>query len=144
MSDKYISEINIIYDISKNWIFYKTEMLNITKIFDEKFIKNNSNICKMIIDNKEYNLEEYFRTTNNNGVLKIKLKGIENIIDMSNMFYGCKSLLSLPDISKWNTINVTNMSYMFYGCELILSLPDISKWNTINVTNMSYMFYGCM
>jgi len=29
------------------------------------------------------------------------------------MFYGCKSLSSFPDISKWNTNNVINMSHMF-------------------------------
>ena len=28
---------------------------------------------------------------------------------MSCMFYGCSSLSSLPDISKWNTNNVTNI-----------------------------------
>ena len=53
------------------------------------------------------------------------------------MFYGCKSLISLPDISKWNTYNFTDMSYMFYGCKSLISLPDISKWNTDNVDNMS-------
>ena len=143
MSNKYISEINIIYDIYEN-SFYFGQKKEIINIFGEKFIKNNRNNCKMIIDNKEYNIEEKFKITNNNNILNIKLKGIENIIDMSNMFYGCKSLLSLPDISKWNTINVTNMSYMFYGCKSLLSLPDISKWNTINVIDMSYMFYGCI
>ena len=32
---------------------------------------------------------------------------------MNNMFFGCSSLSSLPDISKWNTNNVTNMNNMF-------------------------------
>ena len=63
---------------------------------------------------------------------------------MSYMFFNCESLSSLPDISKWNTINVTIMSYMFFNCELLSSLPDISKWNINNVTHMSYMFYGCL
>ena len=35
---------------------------------------------------------------------------------MISMFYGCSSLSSLPDISKWNTNNVTDMSYMLSGC----------------------------
>ena len=59
------------------------------------------------------------------------------------MFFGCSSLSSLPDISKWNTINVNDMRFMFYGCSSLSSLPDISKWNTINVNVMRYMFYGC-
>ena len=67
-----------------------------------------------------------------------------NVINMSYIFYDCKSLKSLPDISKWNTNNVTNMSHMLFRCESLISLPDISKWNTNNVTNMNYMFCGCI
>ena len=58
---------------------------------------------------------------------------------MSYMFYECRSLQSLPDISKWNTEKVTNMRSMFYSCSSLQSLPDISKWNTEKVTYMSYM-----
>ena len=53
---------------------------------------------------------------------------------MSGIFKGCSSLLSLPEISKWNTTNVTNMSCIFDGCSSLSSLPDISKWITNNVT----------
>ena len=59
------------------------------------------------------------------------------------MFYGCSSLSSLSDISKWNTINVTYMSDMFSRCSSLLSLPDISKWNTSNVKNMNWLFCRC-
>ena len=41
------------------------------------------------------------------------------------MFYGCSSLSSLPDISKWNTNNAKNMEHMLRGCTSLLSLPDI-------------------
>ena len=64
--------------------------------------------------------------------------GINNVINMSNMFLGCSSLLSLPDISKLNTNNVYDMNFMFNGCSSLSSLPDISKWNINNVTNMIY------
>ena len=67
------------------------------------------------------------------------------------MFYKCSSLLSLSDISKWNTSIITDMSYMFNTIEIrledynlfvikfeqifpyftinskLVSLPDISK-----------------
>ena len=46
---------------------------------------------------------------------------------MSYMFDGCKSLSSLPDISKWNTSNVTNMSDMFYKCNESLKIPSKFK-----------------
>ena len=42
------------------------------------------------------------------------------------MFNECESLISLPDISQWNTSNVTDMSYMFDGC--INCLNIISKF----------------
>ena len=63
--------------------------------------------------------------------------------NMSYMFYGCSSLISLPDISKWNINSANNMSFLFSGCSSLESLLDISNWNTSNVTNMSYMFSGC-
>ena len=62
---------------------------------------------------------------------------------MSCLFYGCSSLISLPDISKWSVNNVNNMSYLFYGCSSLIYLPDISKWKVNNVNNMSYLFSGC-
>ena len=44
---------------------------------------------------------------------------------MNNMFYGCKSLISLPDLSKWKISNAANMSDIFNGC--INCLNIISK-----------------
>ena len=64
---------------------------------------------------------------NNKDEIKIKLKGINNISNMSWMFSGCNSLSSLPDISKWNTSNVNNMSGMFYGCNESLNIPSKFK-----------------
>ena len=62
---------------------------------------------------------------------------------MNHLFYGCNSLKSLPDISKWNTSNVKYMKSMFWRCNSLISLPDLSKWNTSNVKDMFSMFYGC-
>ena len=57
-------------------------------------------------------------------ISKKKEKESFKIIDINRMFYGCKSLSSLPDISKWNINNVTDMSYMFYECSSLKSLPE--------------------
>ena len=46
---------------------------------------------------------------------------------MCRIFDGCSSLISLPDMSEWNTINVNNMSFLFSGCTSLKSLPDISN-----------------
>ena len=80
MSEKDISIINIIYDINKENI----------KIFGKKFVKNNRNICKMIIENKEYEISEEYNIKNyNKNKLEIKLKGINNANNVSDMLYGC-------------------------------------------------------
>ena len=65
-----------------------------------------------------------------NNQLKIKLIEIKNVTNMRRIFYNCKSLVSLPDITKWNTTNVTNISLKFYNCKSLVSLPDISKWKS--------------
>ena len=59
---------------------------------------------------------------------------------MNSMFYECRSLSSLPDISKWNTDNVTNMNFLFYNCNSLFSLSDISKWKNSNFEKINY---GC-
>ena len=63
--------------------------------------------------------------------------------NIKEMFYNCRSLSSLPDISEWDTSYVKDMSGLFSGCKLLISFPDISKWNTSKVTDMSGMFFNC-
>ena len=46
---------------------------------------------------------------------------------MRYMFYFCSSLISLPNISEWNTSKVSNMSSMFSECNSLLNLPDMKK-----------------
>ena len=60
------------------------------------------------------------------------------------MFNHCYSLSSLPDISKWNTINVKDMSLMFSYCSSLTLIPDISKWNTKNLKDTTVMFQNCL
>ena len=67
-----------------------------------------------------------------------------NVTNMDSIFYNCFSLISLPDISNWDTSNVTSMGSLFYNCNSLISLTDISNWNTSNVTSMECMFYNCI
>ena len=60
------------------------------------------------------------------------------------MFSECPSLLSLPDIPKWNTNNIKDMNGKLIGCSSLSYLPDIPKWNTNNVEVMKYMFSECL
>ena len=135
-----LNELTIIYDISN--INYDI------KIFDDLFVSNNKNNCKLIVNEKEKDLCEHITKheidiNSNNKILEIKLIEMKKITNMKLMFLGCKELLSLPDFSNWDTNNITDMSFMFYDCTSIKNLPDISKWNTSTVNNMLGMFKSC-
>ena len=127
---------SFIFDNGKKQNLPLPEDIKISEILKAFYLKNGMENHYLITE--KYNIINY-----NNKKLKIKLKGINNVTNMSFMFYGCSSLLSLPDISKWNTNNVINMIEMFYGCSSLSSFPNISNWNTDKVTNMNNMLEQC-
>ena len=158
---------NNIKDISYMFYFCR-ELLSISDLLIDKFTDinksfdgNNLNNSSEKSDNsKEIDKSETFY--NENMILPLIQKNknsslyneiielnyfkeniFTNVTDMSYMFYGCSSLISLPDISNWDTKNVTDMNLMFYECSSLISLPDISKWDTKNVTKMNFMFNEC-
>jgi surface protein len=96
----------------------KNELMKIILLgtFDNSIqIKNNEHICK------DGTIYDYSSITN-----------------MSDMFFGCISLNSIP---LFDTSNVTNMSDMFFGCTSLTSIP---LFDTSNVTSMDTMFYNCI
>ena len=42
---------------------------------------------------------------------------------MSQLFYGCNSLKSFPDISKWDITNLVEKKEMFNNCSKSLNIP---------------------
>ena len=73
---KSYNEINIIYNIKD-----KEEI----SLFGYEFVKNNKNICKMIIDNKEYKIAAEYNVKNyKNNILKIKLNN-KNYFQINNL-----------------------------------------------------------
>ena len=115
------NKITMIYKIPKNQKF--------VKIFGIEFVNNNKNICKIVVDDKMYELQEKFDINNNNKKdnINIVLNGINNLSNLSYMFSGCTTLISLPDIDKMKMDNVIDINNMFYECSSLSSLPDISK-----------------
>ena len=145
------------------------------KLFGDQFFINNKNLknkIDIIFENKLYEFEQYFIIKNIavKNTLTIKLAGINEFTDVSHMFNECqlllsvsqisnwdsshittmkcmfnrcKNLISLPDISYLNTSLVKNMSFLFSRCKSLVSLPDIFRWDTSNVKDMSYMFHKC-
>ena len=113
-------------------------------IFGDEFVKRNKNMCKIIYNNKEYELTSNFNVENiTEDFLEIKLKGINYIKDMSYIFYNCSSLLSVINKNNYDFKNVTNMSSMFFGCSLLRNLSTFEQIDTRNVTNMSFLFSLC-
>ena len=131
------NKINMIYDIiDKEENFDNNELTLIykinkddkeIKIFDSVFVKNNKNICKIKYENEEYELTEYFKVDSKNEKLEIRLEGFKEIINANKMFYGCKALISMPDIIKLNLLNLGDKSEMFYECDQSLNIPEFLK-----------------
>ena len=101
-----INEITIIYDYNKSKDinsddkerFEKElgETISREKLFGERFVKNNKNICKMIINGKRQEICSYlpkYQEYLNEGKLEMKLVDIKNLSDISYMFSGCLSLI---------------------------------------------------
>ena len=63
------------------------------------------------------------------------------VTDMSGMFSGCESLISL-DLSRFDTSKVTDMGGMFSSCWSLTAL-DLSRFDTSKVTTMGGMFNSC-
>ena len=123
--DTITEKLNIMFNIYNKMnideinMIYKLEEKN-CKLFGKEFVKRYKDICKVIIEGEKQELKDNysfksFNSTNN--IFQIKLKGIKNVINMSHIFDGCLSLISLPDISNWNTSYINDMSCIFRGCE---------------------------
>ena len=146
--DKFNNLFNIYnkMNVDEITLIYNTKLEKEIKLFGGDFVEKYQKCCKLIIDGKEQKLKEKYAFgafSKKKENLEIKLKGITNITNMNCMFYNCKSLISLPDLFKWNTSNITDMGGLFYKCSSLKSLPDISIWKTSNVSDMRGMFRDC-
>lgn len=65
-----------------------------------------------------------------------------NAYSCSNMFYGCKNLMSL-DLSNWDISSIEAIDKMFAFCENLSSIGNIKKWDISNCKDYSYLFYNC-
>ena len=118
-------EISIIYKINQKQ--------NNLKIFGSNFVDNNKNICKIIYNDKVYELKEYLdidKIDLSKEFLEIKLNGINQITNLDNMFCNCKELFYVSDFSKIEISNIISKKDMFYNCPSLIHFPDISNWQS--------------
>ena len=60
-------------------------------------------------------------------------------MNISYIFFHCKSLIALPDITKWNISNNIEAIGMFMGCEgLFSSSSDILKYDNDSIIYKNY------
>ena len=103
----------------------------------------------------KYGEGELYKTINVNVIPKINLQkegiklsygtfteipkwvDLKGITDMSNMFYNCNNLQTIPEI---DTSIVSNMSFMFYDCDNLQTIPLL---DTSKVSNANDMFHYC-
>jgi len=150
--------MNINYEIT-----LKYQKKRNIRILGDLFVKKNKNNFVLIIKGKTFKLisavkigmKEYdpiydeendtifIGMKSNEEILEIKLKQIRSVKDISCMFSNCKNLISIENISNWDTENIMNMSFLFHNCSQLTSLPDISNWNISNVRNINNMLSGC-
>ena len=154
-----MSQKNEVIDIR---IIYKSKKENKDKIriFGKNFVKNNKDKAKIIFNDNEYELKEFFEDIiydDNKYEIRLILRILEDIIDLGGMFSGCDSLYSFPDDgiieeninnyqlsnsieSKEESINNNNLNI---ETSIIPKKNSLELLNTSKVTNMSQMFYEC-
>ena len=128
-------------------MIYKANNKNSNKIriLGDKFVKNNEENCIIVVNGKNIPLCTHINMQLiNKPNIKIELKEIKTVSNMSYIFERCDNLLYITDKSEWDTSNVKDMSFMFCGCRSLKNITNnFSKWNTSNVIDMSGMFYLC-
>ena len=100
-----MSQNNKVRSFTDIHIIYKPKKDNKdkTRIFGDNFVKNNKDKAKIIFNDNEYELTEYFEDIihdNDKYEIRLTLRIFEDIINLGGMFSFCDSLLSFPDDEK--------------------------------------------
>ena len=84
------------------------------------------------------------KDANMKNLLSVYLSNLNSIVsgNLDNLFYGCESLKTVIDLNDIKTLPIINMSYMFYNCKS-LEFLDLSIFNTSSVQNMKSLFEKC-
>ena len=135
----FLNTMDMVYIIPKG---------KIIKLFSERFVKRYKGYCTIIYNNLEYSLIQYIdhqyltKEDINRGEIKITLKGIEYIKNMSYMFSKCHDLKKINAI-RTDFSKVENMEHMFEWCRNLIDVSDTSYWNLENVKTLKALFYKC-
>ena len=130
---KYTNEINIIY---------KTNKEGEEDIFGKKFVENNKNNIKLIINENENKIDLIRRYKLKKGENNIKIIIKNKITNLEYMFEYCKSLINIEELKYLDTKDINNFSYMFFGCSSLSDIKGLQNWDVSKGNNFSNMFRG--
>ena len=106
---------------------YKASNDNQIRLFGSGFADRNKYKCKIIYNEKEYDLMKCFTFDNNynhNDSIKIQLRINNNITDISYLFFKCKKFLSISDLSVDN-FNIIDINKSFDGNNFIIIVKNL-------------------
>jgi len=63
---------------------------------------------------------------------------------MDSLFSNCYSIVTYPDISKWNTSKVEFMKFMFFNCYSLSEMANVNGLKTAKKSATNFMFRGCI
>ncbi len=118
------------------------------KLFSEEFVKRYKGFCQIKYHGLKYSLRQYFERSYltkediQKGIIRITLKGIKYVKNMSFMFSKCHHLKKF-NAKRTDFSKVENMEYMFECCDNLEDVSDTSYWNLENVISLKGLFCGC-
>ena len=130
------------------------------RILGKYFVKHNGNKTKLIYNNKKYKLKEYFKEIEDNyedkDIVKLKIKGINNITDISRIFYGCYHLSKVTEYQQKNNLLIEEIkessltkspiksNINIQSKFSIFSIESSSTLKSNKIYNLGQMFFGCI
>ena len=124
--------------ITQNGIYLPDEGAAYSKISVNVPQTAESGTVKALLDAKKscrYLFKDYTGTSVDG---LISYSDTSNVTEMSDMFSGCSSLTTIPQL---DTSSATYMTNMFDGCSSLATIPQL---DTSKVTTMSGMFWNCV
>ena len=131
---EYRNRINLIYEKNKEYNGFR----NPNKIFGSKFVENNIDNIKLIINGKENKLTEEYNLKK--GVNSIEIIIINKLTNLEYMFEHAISLKNIEGLKYLNTKDVNNFSHMFDGCISLSDIKPLQNWNVSNGKTFEAMF----
>ena len=129
---EYKKEINLGYFVKNKGTY---------NIFGEKFVNNNKNNIKMLIDGNQNKLTSKWEFKKGENIITILIKN--KLKNLSHMFHSCKYLKDISELKYLDVKEITDFSCMFNGCSSLSDIQSLQNWDVSNGNNFSNMFREC-